>query len=94
MKHAHRPPIARALAGVALSAFAVATSVWLISAHVGARAGAAGGIGGYYVEAVRKGCPNLLSIDGRVGFTEADALRLDAWLQPMQPVLQQAGDPQ
>lgn len=41
----------------------------------------------------RKGCPNLLSIDGRVGFTAADALRLDARLQPMQPVLQQAGDP-
>lgn len=39
----------------------------------------------------RKGCPNLLSIDGRVGFTAADALRLDARLQPMKPVLQQAG---
>ncbi len=39
----------------------------------------------------RKGCQNLLSIDGRVGFTAADALRLDARLQPMQPVLQQAG---
>jgi len=39
----------------------------------------------------RKGCQNLLSIDGRVCFTAADALRLDARLQPMQPVLQQAG---
>ncbi len=39
----------------------------------------------------RKGCPNLLAIDGRVSFTAADALRLDARLQPMQPVLQQAG---
>ncbi len=36
-------------------------------------------------------CPNLLAIDGRVGFTEVDSLRLDARLQPMQPVLQQGG---
>lgn len=39
----------------------------------------------------QKDCPNLLAIDGRVGFTEVDALRLDARLQPMQPVLQQGG---
>lgn len=39
----------------------------------------------------QQGCPNLLAIDGRVGFTEADALRMDARLQPMQPVLQQGG---
>lgn len=39
----------------------------------------------------QKGCPNLLAIDGRLGFTATDAIRLDARLQPMHPVMQQGG---